>query len=295
MDALLAIWNYICEFASSQIFDVIKEIQWKDIIDILLLAVLMYGIFCFIRERRAFTLILGMLFVLLITFLCDVLDLRAIGYVIGDFKQLGMIAILIIFQPELRSALEKLGGTSLSSLRTISSESRSLAAINAEIEAICSAVGDLSRDKVGALIVLERSTKLGEYIKSGVDIDAVITPHLLKNLFFNKAPLHDGAVIVRNGRVSAAGCFLPLTTRDDLDKDLGTRHRAAIGMTEISDAIVVVVSEENGVISISKDGNLERNFNYTSLKQALNSFLAPSGQNEGSKKKKRAKREKSSQ
>ena len=295
MEALVAIWDSICEFASSRIFDVIKQIQWKDIIDILLLAVLMYGIFHFIRERRAFTLILGMLFVLLVTFLCDALDLRAIGYVIGDFKQLGMIAILIIFQPELRSALEKLGGTSLSSLRTISSESRSLAAINAEIEAICSAVGDLSRDKVGALIVLERSTKLGEYIKSGVDIDAVITPHLLKNLFFNKAPLHDGAVIVRNGRVSAAGCFLPLTTRDDLDKDLGTRHRAAIGMTEISDAIVVVVSEENGVISISKDGNLERNFNYTSLKQALNSFLAPSSQSEGSKKKKRAKREKNSQ
>ena len=295
MEALVAIWDSICEFASSRIFNVIKEIQWKDVVDILLLAVLLYGIFCFIRERRAFTLILGMIFVLLVTFLCDALDLKAIGYFIGDFKQLGMIAILIIFQPELRSALEKLGGTSLSSLRTISSESRSLAAINAEIEAICSAVGDLSRDKVGALIVLERSTKLGEYIKSGVDVDAVITPHLLKNLFFNKAPLHDGAVIVRNGRVSAAGCFLPLTTRDDLDKDLGTRHRAAIGMTEISDAIVVVVSEENGVISISKDGNLERNFNYTSLKQALNTYLAPSGQSENSKKKRRAKREKSSQ
>lgn len=295
MEALKAIWDSICAFASSQIFDVLKQIQWKDVIDILLLTVVLYGIFCFIRQRRAFTLILGMVFVLLVTFLCDILNLKAIGFFLGDFKQIGMIAILIIFQPELRSALEKLGGTSLSSLRPISSDSRTLAAINAEIEAICSAVGDLSRDKVGALIVIERSTKLGEYIKSGVEVDAVISPHLLKNIFFNKAPLHDGAVIVRNGRVNAAGCFLPLSTRDDLDKDLGTRHRAALGMSEISDAIVVVVSEENGVISIANNGVLDRNFNYTSLKQALNTFLAPSSTENTKKKKKRAKTDKDSQ
>ena len=164
--------------------------------------------------------------------------------------------------------------------------------LNEEIEAICSAAADLSRDKVGALIVLERSTKLGEYIKSGVCVDAQISPHILKNLFFNKAPLHDGAVIIRNGRVHAAGCFLPLTTREDLDKDLGTRHRAAIGMSESSDAVVVVVSEENGIISLAVDGKLERNFNYTSLKQALNNYLTPSVSGEVTKKKRKARMDK---
>ena len=150
-----------------------------------------------------------------------------------------------------------------------------MATINAEIDAICAAASDLSREKVGALIVIERSTKLGEYIKSGVLIDAVISPHILRNLFFNKAPLHDGAVIIRNSRICAAGCFLPLTTQEDLDKDLGTRHRAAIGMSEISDAVVIIVSEETGTISLSVDGNLKRNYNYSSLKQELNVLLTP--------------------
>jgi len=285
MEILKTIWNYVCSFVDANVIEVIKTIQWKDILDILLLSIILYGVYCFIRDRRAFKLIIGMAFILLLAVLGDFLNMKAVGFVFGDFRQLGLIAVLIIFQPELRSALEKVGGTPFSGLRTITSDSRTLAVINSEIEAICSAVSDLSRDKVGALIVIERSTKLGEYIKSGVCIDAAISPHILKNIFFNKAPLHDGAVIVRNGRVFAAGCFLPLSTKDDIDKDLGTRHRAAIGLTEISDAIVVIVSEETGVVSVSTDGNLARNFNYASLKQALNGFLAPQTQNTSSKKK----------
>jgi diadenylate cyclase len=285
METMKLIWESIRSFFVTNIFDVLKTIQWIDVIDILLFAVILYGIFCFIRERRAFKLIIGMCLILLLAVVGDFLKLKAVGFVFGDFRQLGLIAILIIFQPELRSALEKVGGTPLSGLRTITSDSKSLAMLNAEIEAICSAASDLSRDKVGALIVIERSTRLGEYINSGVSIDAAISPHILKNLFFNKAPLHDGAVIVRNGRVYAAGCFLPLTTRDDLDNDLGTRHRAALGVAEISDAVVVVVSEETGVISLAHNGNLDRNFNYTSLKQALNGYLTPSNQSDAQKKK----------
>ena len=148
---------------------------------------------------------------------------------------------------------------------------------------------DLSREKVGALIVIERSTNLEEYIKSGVYVDAAISPHILRNLFFNKAPLHDGAVIIRKGRVCAAGCFLPLSTNQELNKDLGTRHRAAIGLSEVSDAIVIVVSEEMGNISVSIHGNLQRNYNYTSLKQTLITMMMPEAGEEQSHKTKRQK------
>ena len=286
MEALKTLWNLVVSFVSHNILSILKGIQWKDVLDILILSIILYSIYCFVRERRAFKLMLGLGLILLILVLGDFFNLKAVGFVFGDFRQLGVIAIMIIFQPELRAALEKVGGTPLSGLRTITSDSRTLAMLNEEIDAICSAASDLSRDKVGALIVFERSTKLGEYIKSGVTVDANTTPHILKNIFFNKAPLHDGAVIIRNGRVYAAGCFLPLSTRDDIDKDLGTRHRAAIGVTEISDAVVVVVSEENGTISVAHDGDLDRNFNYTSLKQALNNYLAPANQIDAAKKKK---------
>ena len=162
METIKLIWESVCSFVLTNIFDVIKTIQWKDILDILILSIILYGVFCFIRERRAFKLILGMGFILLLAVAGDFLKLKAVGFVFGDFRQLGLIAVLIIFQPELRSALEKVGGTPLSGLRTITSDSRSLAMINSEIEAICSAAGDLSRDKIGALIVIERSTRLGD-------------------------------------------------------------------------------------------------------------------------------------
>ena len=224
---------------------------------------------------------MGLGVVLLISMISEALDLKALHFLFGDFRQIGLIAILILFQPELRSVLEKVGGTPLSGLHNITGEARDAATTNAEIEAICTAVSDLSREKVGALLVIERTTKLGEYIKSGVYVDAAISPHIVRNLFFDKAPLHDGAVIIREGRICAAGCFLPLSTQEDINKDLGTRHRAAIGMSEISDAIVIVVSEETGNVSVALNGSLERNFNYSSLKQRLTALLmaAPAEQN----------------
>lgn len=261
-----------------------------DVVDILLLAVILFFLYCFIRDRRAGKLLIGLGCVLVLSLLGEALDLHAIRFLLGDFRQIGVLAILILFQPELRSALEKVGATPLSGIRNFTSEFRDLAALNADIDTICTAASDLAREKVGALIVLERSTKLGEYIKSGVTVDAALSPHILRNLFFNKAPLHDGAVIVRGGRVHAAGCFLPLSTKEDINKDLGTRHRAAIGLTEISDAIVIVVSEETGLISLSVDGNLERNYNYNSLKQALNKLLNAQGQGDRAKKHRKEKK-----
>ena len=285
------LWQYLVNFVNTNVIETVKQISVLDVIDILLLTLILYFIYRFVRERRAGKLLLGVACVLVLSLLSDALDMPATRFIFGDFRQIGVIAILILFQPELRSVLEKVGGTPLSGIRNITADTKDSFSRSAEIDAICTAASELARDKTGALIVIERSTKLGEYIKSGVIVDAAMSPHMLRNLFFNKAPLHDGAVIVRAGRICAAGCFLPLSTKEDINKDLGTRHRAAIGMSECSDAIVIVVSEETGVISLSVDGNLERNFNYNSLKQKLNALLAPSGPVEN---KKHHRREKSS-
>ena len=288
MQTIKDLFSWLGVFFEEHVVNTVKTIQPKDVIDILLLAVVLYFIYRFIRDRRAGKLLVGLALVVFISILSEALNLHALNFLFGDFRQLGIIAILILFQPELRSVLEKVGGTPFTGFHTITSDFREPATTNAEIDAICTAAEDLAREKVGALIVIERSTKLGEYIKSGVYVDASISPHILRNLFFNKAPLHDGAVIIRDGRVCAAGCFLPLTTQEDINKDLGTRHRAAIGLSEISDALVIVVSEETGTISLSLDGSLERNFNYTSLKQRLMGLLLASG-NEQSNKNKRQK------
>lgn len=276
MQTIYELWNATKVFFSGLLetfMETMKTFEIKDAIDILLLTLILFFIYRFIRDRRAGKLLMGLGVVLLLSILSETFHLNALHFLLGDFRQVGLIAILILFQPELRSVLEKVGGTPLSGLHNITADSRDSATTNAEIDAICTAVSDLAREKVGALIVMERTTKLGEYIKSGVYVDAAISPHIVRNLFFNKAPLHDGAVIIRDGRICAAGCFLPLSTQEDINKDLGTRHRAAIGMSEISDAIVIVVSEETGNISMALNGSLERNFNYSSLKQRLTGLL----------------------
>lgn len=290
VNRLTEIWSYICAYVDQYVIATIMQIGWLDILDILLLSVIFFFLYRFVRDRRAGKLLIGVAFVVSLSLVGDALELPAIRFVFSDFRQIGVIAILILFQPELRSALEKVGGTPLSGIRNITDGAKDLSALSADIDGICTAVSELSREKVGALIVIERSTKLGDYVKSGVTIDASISPYLLRNIFFNNAPLHDGAVIIRAGRICAAGCFLPLSTKEDIDKDLGTRHRAAIGMSEISDAIVIVVSEETGMISLSVDGNLQRNFNYNSLKQALNKMLVHQGSNDHGKKYRKEKR-----
>lgn len=267
--------NFFKTFFNEYIVDTVKNIRVIDFIDILLLAFILYYLYIFIRDKRAGKLALGLIFIFALLIISSIFDMYALKFIFDNFYQAGLVAILIVFQPEMRAALEKVGGTTFSGLKNITTESGKLANLHSQIDAICHSASDLSRDKVGALIVIERTTKLGEYIKSGVTIDAVISSHMIRNIFFNKAPLHDGAVIVRDGRLYAAGCFLPLSTNNDISKDLGTRHRAAIGLTEISDAVVVIVSEETGNISLSVDGNLQRNYNYTTLKQELNALLSP--------------------
>ena len=275
------VWETIRSFFETYVIDPVKNIGITDAIDIIILTFVLFFIYRFIRERRAIKLLLGLVFVFALSLLGDALEFHATSYLLSDFRQIGVIAILIIFQPELRSALEKVGEVPSSGIRGITADSRDAAARSADIDAICTAVSDMSRDKVGALIVIERTTKLGEYINSGVSVDAAISAHLLRNIFFDKAPLHDGAVIISSRRICAAGCFLPLSANNDINKDLGTRHRAGIGMSEVSDAIVIIVSEETGVVSVAKEGKLQRNFNYVTLKQELNRCLSGQVQTDG--------------
>ena len=267
------IWDAVASFFRIYVMDTVSEMGIADVIDIVILSFILYFLYKFIRDRRAGKLAIGLVSIFALFFISTIFNMRALSFVFDNFYQIGLIAVLIVFQPEMRAALEKVGGTTFMGIKTITSDSNKTADITSQIEGICTAASDLARDKVGALIVIERTTELGEYIRSGVLVDSVVSPHVLRNIFFNKAPLHDGAVIIRDGRLYAAGCFLPLSTNNEINKDLGTRHRAAIGLTEISDAVVVVVSEETGNISLSVGGNLTRNYNYASLRKELNSLL----------------------
>lgn len=266
----------VTNFIMQYVINPILGITLVDILDIVLLAFLFYFVYRFIRDRRAGKVALGVLLILFILIISSAFEMHAINFVLKNFYQVGIMALLIVFQPELRAALEKVGATPMAGLKNIGEQKdaeQTVEAVNSIADAVCA----LSREKTGALIVIERSTKLGEYIKSGVVVNAQISSFLLRNIFFNKAPLHDGAVIIRENRVYAAGCFLPLSTNTDIVKDLGTRHRAAIGMSEISDAVVIVVSEETGTVSLAYEGTLRRNFTFRTLKQALLSILDPSG------------------
>ena len=254
---------------------IVTQMKLIDVIDILAVAFLLYQVYRFVRDRRAGKLAAGVVFLLLLALLAEAIGLTAVGFLMQNIFQVGLLALVVVFQPELRSGLEKLGGEPLKGLKAINEIKDGTVKNNAVVKELCEAVSDLSASKTGALIVIERTTKLGDVIKSGIVVNADVSSFLLKNIFFNKAPLHDGAVVMRDGRIHAAGCFLPLSTNEEIIKDLGTRHRAGIGMSENSDAIVIIVSEENGLISIAQEGQLRRGFNYSTLRRELEGILSP--------------------
>ena len=243
---------------------------FTDVLDIVLLATVFFFVIMFIRSRRASKVALGVILCIAAVIFCNLLDLRGMNFIFSNIVQVGLIAIIVIFQPELRSGLEKIGGAPLSRL---TGDQRNQSSKHEVISNVCKAASDLSQEYTGALIVIERSTHLGDIIKTGTIINADVEVSLIKNIFYNKAPLHDGAMIIKSGRICAAGCILPLSTNDDIIKDLGTRHRSAIGMSENSDAVVVVVSEETGTISIAVDGQLRRNYDYNTLRSELSMLL----------------------
>ena len=255
------------------IWQTIKSISFFDIIDIIGVAFLLYYVYKFIRDRRAGKLALGVVFIFAFQILSEILEMQAMQFILQNVLQVGLITLVVLFQPELRTALEKMGGESLRGIRSIG-EQKGASFVYAMIDSVAAAVADMSASKTGALIVFERSTKLGDLILNGTVINADPSPFLIKNVFFNKAPLHDGALIIRDGRLYAAGCLLPLSANPDIIKDLGTRHRAASGMSENSDAVVVVVSEETGTISVAYEGNMKRGFDRQSLTRELRQYLA---------------------
>ncbi|MBE6673450.1 MAG: TIGR00159 family protein [Ruminococcaceae bacterium] len=243
-----------------------------DYFDIAIVALCFYLAYVFIRDKRAGKLAAGVLVLMLIRTISEQFGLVTTHFIMRNIFDVGIIALVIIFQPELRSALEAVGSEPLKGLKMIG-EQRGNQTLSKAIDEICTACCNMSKEKTGALIVIERDTKLGEYIKSGTIVDAETSSYLLENIFFKNAPLHDGAVIIRQGRIHAAGCYLPAASADRVNKDLGTRHRAAVGMSEVSDSIVIVVSEQTGTISVAYNGHLKRQYDYALLNRALTSIL----------------------
>ena len=257
---------------SMSFFDAAKGIflgfTWADAVDILLLTLFFGFVFTFLKSRKAGTLIFGIVACLVIYSLAVIFDFSGVKYILSGIFQFGALAFIIIFQPELRDLFEKMGG-SLMGIRGIADQSHKKQAQYKAIDNICKAVHVMSAEKTGALIVLERTTQLDEVRHSGVIINADVSDSLIRNLFYNRAPLHDGALVIDSNKIVAAACILPLPKHTAVDSELGTRHRAAVGMSEVSDAIIIVVSEETGTVSVAKESELKRGFTEDSLRKFL--------------------------
>ena len=253
-------------------FSLISTIELKDIIDVGVLAYIIYLLLKLIRETRAGQLVKGILLLVAGYFLSGFFDLRVLHYILGKALDIGLIAMIVLFQPELRRVLEKFGrtkfGIQLLGLGSVGGDIKQK--WDNAIEAICDSCVELSASCTGALIVCERQTKLGEQIETGTILNALPSKEVFGNIFYPKTPLHDGAVIMREGMILAAACFLPKPQNDAaINKKLGSRHRAAIGMSENSDAVVIVVSEETGQISVAMNGVLTRDYTREKLKETL--------------------------
>ncbi|MDR3295251.1 MAG: diadenylate cyclase CdaA [Clostridiales Family XIII bacterium] len=251
---------------------IISSFGIRDLIDIAIVAFVIYKILGFIRETRAEQLVKGLLILLAAAFLSDILNLYTLSWILIGAMQFGVIALVVVFQPELRRGLEYVGRSKFIKPQFAHIDKDKAKAATA---AIIKAIDFFSTTKTGALLILEREIALNDIAESGVTIDSDISTELLKNIFYEGAPLHDGAAIIRNARLYAAGCMLPLTESKSLSMDLGTRHRAGIGITEYSDAVALIVSEESGIISTAKDGTLTRFLDVKTVeKTLLNLFLA---------------------
>ncbi len=252
----------------------ISNMSFSDILDIVIVSFMFYYIYKFIKDRRAGKLALGIVFVLVVMVISRLLNLYVLNFFIDNIIQVGIIGVVILFQAELRTFLESIAviGEGLGPLGA-KRDRKNIKQTQECIKVIVDASFALSAEKTGALMVFERGSKLGDVINTGTVINADPVVYLLKNIFFNKAPLHDGALIIKDNRLHAAGCFLPLSQSSNLMKDLGTRHRAAVGMSENSDAVVVVVSEETGSVSLAEGGKLMYNLNASTLHEKLVELL----------------------
>lgn len=248
----------------------ISSIGLFDILDILIVAAIIYVILLRIQSSSAIRIVSAIVVLLLVTWLTSVAKMRVLNFILTNILEIGVIALVIVFQPELRRLLERIGSQSLSML---TNRKNTLNATEQSIAKTVAACAIMAREKTGVLLVFEREVALDDYFKTGTIVDAEISTELLRNLFFTKAALHDGAVIIRRNRIAAAGCVLPLTESTTISSDLGTRHRAGIGMSEASDAVVVIVSEETGIISVAVGGMLKRGLTPETLQKLLQAEL----------------------
>lgn len=270
-EAIASWWEWMVSIA--------MNFQFKDAVDIIIVAFLIYGLVKLVRETRAGQLVKGLFLLVILFIISSYFNLVMVSRVLAYFFQFAFVAILIVFQPEIRKALEQVGrnnvGQSIAAVVTGRDRSYDRAQIRKAINAVVDGVGILQQLKMGALIVFERKTKLGDIIETGTQINCEPSGQIVGNIFFNKAPLHDGAMIIRDGMIHAAGCILPLTKNTSVSAELGTRHRAALGVSEESDAVVVVVSEETGQISVAVNGVLARRFTRDTLRDVLEGYLIP--------------------
>ena len=250
----------------------------RDVIDIAVVALAMYQIFVFARKSRAGQLVRGLLLLFVFYALANLMELRTVRWVLTSVMQIGFIAAIVLFQPELRRTLERIGqSTNLAKMMfsTRKQDPTLRGAWQSAVVAICDAAEQLSDTRTGALMVLERVNNLDEIIRTGTPLSADVIPEMLGTIFYEGTPLHDGAVIIRDGRIVSAGCVLPLSNNLEMGKDMGTRHRAGLGMSENSDAIIVVVSEETGIISLAKNGVLIRRLDRQNLFNLLQEEIIP--------------------
>ena len=260
-----SVWNYINQYVA------FNTIHWNDLLDIVILSFLLYEIMVWIKKTRAWVLLKGFAVLLVFIFVAWAFRLNTILWLGKNIFSLGITALVIVFQPELRKALEQLGRQNIiSSVFSFDSAKESEARFSDKtVNELIKAVFEMAKVKTGALIVIEKKTPLNEYERTGITLDSVITSQLLINIFEKNTPLHDGAVIIRGDRIVSATCYLPLSDNLFLSKELGTRHRAAVGISEVTDSLTIVVSEETGAVSVAMEGDIKRNLNQDDLRAQL--------------------------
>lgn len=260
-----SVWNYINQYVA------FNTIHWNDLLDIIILSFLLYEIMVWIKKTRAWVLLKGFAVLLVFIFVAWAFRLNTILWLGKNIFSLGITALVIVFQPELRNALEQLGRQNIiSSVFSFDSAKESEARFSDKtVNELIKAVFEMAKVKTGALIVIEKKTPLNEYERTGITLDSVITSQLLINIFEKNTPLHDGAVIIRGDRIVSATCYLPLSDNLFLSKELGTRHRAAVGISEVTDSLTIVVSEETGAVSVAMEGDIKRNLNQDDLRAQL--------------------------
>lgn len=267
--------NYLWQQLNLLINSLVASLDGRSVVDILVVAMLIYYATKVVRQTRANSVLKGFIFLLAIMWISEVTELIAINWLLRQVIGTGAIMLIVLFQPELRRALEQMGRTTFTSGLIGSNNDKNAKMAEHNTEEMVHALTNLSRRKVGALIVMEQQTGLKDIVASGTTLDAEISSQLIENIFEPNTPLHDGAVVMHNGRITAAACFLPLSENSSISKELGTRHRAALGISESTDAVVLIVSEETGIISMAREGKLTRYLDSKTLSSLLMGVFNP--------------------